>query len=151
VEVLAYAGDHLSYSQGAVATEAYLETARRCISVRRHARLVDYALHEGCNARSWLCAHVDQDISASDPKDRYFTTGFGDSLRTIGIGASHDDLLLFPSSLYEVYEPVAEGVIDLYTDHNRIEFHTWNDRQCCIPKGATRATLKGQWIPPVSD
>ncbi|WP_431066970.1 putative baseplate assembly protein [Methylotuvimicrobium sp.] len=151
VEVLAYAGDHLSYYQDAVATEAYLETARRRISVRRHARLVDYAMHEGCNARSWICAYVDQDISAIDPKDIYFITGFDDSLRTIGIAASHDDLLQFPSSLYEVYEPVAEGVIDLYTDHNRIEFHTWNDRQCCIPKGATHATLKGQWIPPVSD
>ncbi len=151
VEVLAYAGDHLSYYQDAVATEAYLETARRRISVRRHARLVDYAMHEGCNARSWICAYVDQDISAIDPKDIYFIMGFDDSLRTIGIAASHDDLLQFPSSLYEVYEPVAEGVIDLYTDHNRIEFHTWNDRQCCIPKGATRATLKGQWIPPVSD
>ena len=31
--------DHLSYQQDAVATEAYLGTARRRISVRRHARL----------------------------------------------------------------------------------------------------------------
>src|SRR6185295_16806663 len=48
VEVLAYVGDHLSYYQDAVATEAYLDTARRRISVRRHARLVDYPMHEGC-------------------------------------------------------------------------------------------------------
>ena len=38
VELLAYAGDHLSYYQDAVATEAYLDTARQRISVRRHAR-----------------------------------------------------------------------------------------------------------------
>jgi hypothetical protein len=42
VEVLAYVADHLSYFQDAVATEAYLDTARRRVSVRRHARLVDY-------------------------------------------------------------------------------------------------------------
>ena len=42
VELLAYAGDELSYRQDAVATEAYLDTARRRASVRRHARLVDY-------------------------------------------------------------------------------------------------------------
>src|SRR4029077_7562637 len=42
VELLAYAGDYLSYRQDAVATEAYLGTARRRVSVRRHARLVDY-------------------------------------------------------------------------------------------------------------
>ena len=56
VEVLAHVADQLSYFQDAVATEAYLGTARRRVSVRRHARLLDYALHEGCNARVW--AHV---------------------------------------------------------------------------------------------
>ncbi len=54
-EIMAYRADHLSYYQDAVAQEAYLETARRRISVRRHARLVDYILHEGCNARAWVC------------------------------------------------------------------------------------------------
>ena len=54
VELLAYVGDHLSYYQDAVATEAYLGTARQRISVRRHARLVDYQMHEGCNARAWV-------------------------------------------------------------------------------------------------
>src|SRR5204862_2931344 len=54
VELLAYAGDQLSYFQDAVATEAYLSTARRRVSVRRHARLLDYRLHEGCNARAWV-------------------------------------------------------------------------------------------------
>src|SRR5262245_50961905 len=54
VEILAYVGDHLSYYQDSVATEAYLDTARRRISVRRHARLVDYQMHEGCNARAWI-------------------------------------------------------------------------------------------------
>ncbi|MGP1667331.1 MAG: putative baseplate assembly protein, partial [Rhodanobacter sp.] len=46
VEALAYTADRLSYYQDAVATEAYLGTARRRISVRRHARLVDYHLHD---------------------------------------------------------------------------------------------------------
>ena len=58
VEVLAYAGDELSYFQDAVGTEAYLDTARLRASVRRHARLVDYELHEGCNARTWMCFQV---------------------------------------------------------------------------------------------
>ena len=63
VEVLAYVGDHLSYYQDAVATEAYLATARKRISVRRHARLVDYNMHEGCNARAWLCVHTNIKLS----------------------------------------------------------------------------------------
>jgi hypothetical protein len=54
-EIMAYHADRISYYQDAVAQEAYLDTARRRISVRRHARLVDYILHEGCNARAWVC------------------------------------------------------------------------------------------------
>lgn len=53
VEVLADAADQVAYAQDAVATEAYLGTARRRISVRRHARLTGYAMHEGANARVW--------------------------------------------------------------------------------------------------
>ena len=59
VEMLAYAGDHLSYRQDAIATEAYLGTAQRRVSVRRHARLVDYFMHDGCNARVWVQIVVD--------------------------------------------------------------------------------------------
>lgn len=58
VEILAYAGDYLSYYQDAVATEAYLSTARRRVSLRRHARLLDYAPNEGCSARVWARIEV---------------------------------------------------------------------------------------------
>jgi hypothetical protein len=59
VELLAYVGDQLSYYQDAAGTEAYLGTARKRVSVRRHARLVDYFLHEGTNARAWVAFTVD--------------------------------------------------------------------------------------------
>ena len=70
VELLAYVGDRLSYYQDAVATEAYLDTARKRISVRRHARLVDYHLHEGCNARAWVCLSVAEEYRARPRRDR---------------------------------------------------------------------------------
>ena len=57
IELLAYVGDHLSYYQDAVATEAYIGTARRRISLKRHARLLDYYAHDGCNARARI--HID--------------------------------------------------------------------------------------------
>ena len=50
LELLAYEGDRLSYFQDAVANEAYLDTLRTRISARRHARLVDYRMHDGRNA-----------------------------------------------------------------------------------------------------
>src|ERR1700751_1150562 len=47
VEILAFIGDYLSYLQDAVATEAYLGTARHRTSIRRLARLVDYPMLDG--------------------------------------------------------------------------------------------------------
>ena len=60
VEALAYVADELSYRQDAVATEAYLATSRRRTSLRRHARLVDYLVHEGSNARAWVRVFSEQ-------------------------------------------------------------------------------------------
>lgn len=148
VEVLAYVGDHLSYYQDAVATEAYLDTARQRISVRRHACLVDYQMHEGCNARAWLCVEVDNDLPPIKPDDIYFITRLDEGLLDQGALISEQDLRQFPASSYEVFEPIANQDIQLYKDHNQILFYTWGDQQCCIPRGSTSATLTGEWIAP---
>ncbi len=144
VELLAYVGDHLSYYQDAVANEAYLGTARQRISVRRHARLVDYAMHEGCNARTWVCVETDGDLSV-DSDDIYFVTGYNDALRTKDKHVlTQDELDKVPSSQYEVFEPLIEGpaqAIQLYEAHNEIHFYTWGDEECCLPRGATSASL----------
>ena len=66
VELIAYAADNLSYRQDAIANEAYLATAHNRISVRRHARLVDYVVHDGCNARAWV--HIAVAIDQALPK-----------------------------------------------------------------------------------
>ncbi len=58
IEQLAYLGDSLSYYQDAVATEAYLATARRRVSVTRHAALLDYQVGQGSSARTWVRVNV---------------------------------------------------------------------------------------------
>jgi hypothetical protein len=144
VEVLAYAGDHLSYYQDAVSTEAYLDTARQRISVRRHARLVDYRVHEGCNARTWVRISTDADVSLH-PGEIYFITG---SPELAGLGRSvlePEDLAGIPPRHYEVFEPLpgdTEKLIDLYAAHNEICFYTWDDELCGLPIGSTQATLR---------
>ena len=145
VEILAYAGDHLSYYQDAVATEAYLDTARQRISVRRHARLVDYQMHEGCNARTWVHVETRNDETL-EPDKISFITGYDDALSASGrVLVWDDDLREIPRSRYEVFEPLLtepEKTIDLYEAHNKIQFYTWGDQECCLPRGATTAILK---------
>lgn len=141
VELLAYAADYLSYYQDAVATEAYLGTARQRISIRRHARLVDYFLHEGCNARAWITIRTDTD-GPLVPGNIYFTTPIpaaGDR-RMFQAG----DLTRIPAGSFEIFEPLVADPsqkIQIYAAHNEIHFYTWGDCECCLPKGATSATL----------
>lgn len=146
VELLAYVGDHLSYYQDAVATEAYLDTARQRLSVRRHARLVDYQMHEGCNARAWVCVQTDTDVSL-DPKDLSLITSYRDAPER-GV-LTPDHLRNVPTSHYEVFEPLVEKPdqpIRFCAAHNEIPFYTWGDRECCLPRGVTTATLKDEWM-----
>jgi hypothetical protein len=44
-----------------------------------------------------------------------------------------------------VFEPLpaATGLLTLFKAHNEILFYTWDNERCCLPRGATGATLKG--------
>jgi hypothetical protein len=140
VEVLAYAADHLSYYQDAVATEAYLGTARLRPSLRRHARLVDYRIHEGCNARAWIHVQVSADVSVP-AKDLFFvshpTKG---SLST----ESLEKILRNPRGRCEVYEPVVSKRFSLWESHNLCRIHDWGGAQVCLPQGTTSVFLVNQ-------
>ncbi|MFH7026546.1 MAG: putative baseplate assembly protein [Heteroscytonema crispum UTEX LB 1556] len=143
VELLAYAGDRLSYYQDAVATEAYLSTARQRVSIRRHARLLDYPMHDGCNARTWITLEVNNTksdkkmlsgASENRPGTRFFTKA--DGLRL-------EDWETLLQRGVQVFETMHD--ITLYKAHNEIHFYTWgNDEDFlayCLSKGVTKATL----------
>ncbi|MBX3010845.1 MAG: putative baseplate assembly protein [Caldilineaceae bacterium] len=143
VELLAYAGDYLSYFQDAAATEAYLDTARRRVSLRRHARLLDYPLHDGVNARTWVAFGVTAagdglHLPQYDPISKLPTR----LLTQLPLGP-----VIAAARLPEVLGNQETAVFELmhdirlYAAHNEIHFYTWGDEACCLPQGATRATL----------
>jgi hypothetical protein len=136
VEGLAYIGDYLSYYQDAVATEAYLDTARRRVSVRRHARLLDYPMHDGCNARTWVQLRVDV-VSLNLPAHLPLLTrvnGLSPVLRP-------NTTELARAARPAVFETLHAA--QLFQVHNELAFYTWGDEGCCLPAGATAATLTG--------
>jgi hypothetical protein len=145
VEVLAYVGDHLSYLQDAVATEAYLNTARLRTSVRRHVRLMDYAMHEGCNARTFLWLELD---GAQDHllnlREASFITRVDESLEQSGQVLQWQDLRdrQIGSERYEVFEALERGRrVHLCKSFNTLHFYTWGESECCLRRGSTSATL----------
>jgi len=146
VELLAAKADQLSYEQDAVGTEAYLHTARRRTSVRRHARLVDYHMHDGCNARTWIF------VQAASGADGELLPGpEGGSGGTMFVSRTEGKTpRLHPDTIDD--EAYAEALVfesmhelRLYDDHNSMDFYTWGDRRCCLPRGATAATLNGHY------
>ena len=121
VELLAYTGDRLSYFQDAVATEAYLGTARSRVSVRRHARLLDYLLHDGCSAQTFVHFKVSTGLTLPE----------GTAVRASAPDVTNPEPIVFET----VHDLAARSAA------NTIALHTWSDEQCCLPAGATRATL----------
>ncbi|HSU13664.1 putative baseplate assembly protein [Longimicrobium sp.] len=140
VEVLAYAADHLSYYQDAVATEAYLGTARRRVSVRRHARLVDYFMHDGANARTWVTFEVEPASDADGEVLQPGTQLLTEAATPLSTEVTGDDPAQTAEDagalVFETLHPVT-----LRAANSRIRVHNWGDERCCLPRGATRATL----------
>jgi hypothetical protein len=143
-EAVAFRGDELSYYQDAVATDSYLGTARRRISVRRHTRLLDYAFHDGANARVWIAFEVGAEADGITLPGCDTVTGLGGTqvlTRVPGLQPAIDTegartALAAGAQPFELLEPIT-----LYTAHNAIRFFTWSDEECCLPRGATRAFL----------
>ena len=148
VELFAYLGDRLSYAQDAVATEAYLGTARLRRSVRRHARLVDYPMHDGCNARTWVQVRVRSDVTVA-PKDLRFLT------RVPGLppqfapdtpaaaAAEAADGQWFEPLIAQIDRTQPPPGFALFAAHNEIPLYDWGLPDFSVPAGATQATLKG--------
>jgi hypothetical protein len=146
VEILAYAGDYLSYYQDAVGTEAYLDTARKRISVRRHTRLVDYFLHEGCNARAWIFVWTTAEELTFKRNEIAFITVPDGAAANGGRPLEASEVDKLPAGSFEYFEPMADEV-RFHEMYNELRFYTWGDLQCCLPRGSTSATLMDEWVP----
>lgn len=140
IESLAYAADHLSYQQDAVSTESYIGTARSRISLRRHAKLVDYTVAEGCNARVFVA------LTLAPGMDNIFVpAGTTFCLRQPGVPVSVRWSDPLGERLTTAPNPIFASMADatLFAEQENIDFYTWSDTNCCLPPGATEATLSG--------
>ncbi|RKI39383.1 putative baseplate assembly protein, partial [Corallococcus sp. AB004] len=136
VEMMAHAGDLLSYHQDAAAAEAYLGTARRRGSLRRHARLLDYRLHEGCNARTWMALTLQEGVDALElpAGSKFYVTP------RVSEPDPFDKRVHAANVTFESLAPAR-----LSSKLNAIDVHLWGAEREVLPAGATSATLKGHF------
>lgn len=135
VEMFAYLGDELSYHQDAVATEAYLQTARQRVSMRRHGRLVGYRMHDGCHARAWLSLTVQADVEL-DAASVSFSTADNHVFVPLPI------VLPGAVSPSQPPDPTPAGKLQLRAAHNGIALWNWGETHYTLDAGATSATLQ---------
>ena len=118
-ELFAHVGDLLNYRLDRVATESYLETARLRTSVRRHARLVDFAVDDGAAAETFVHVTVAPNASA-------VTVAAG----SVAVDVSASDLAFTLEADLAADARLAE-----------IPIYDWGEEACCLSAGATECVL----------
>lgn len=131
IGLLAAAADELSDYQDRVANEAYLSSARKRVSLARHARLVDYHLDEGSQASTWLALDI-------APGQAPFSLADQELLAWTGAAPPAPDAVYFASR----QAPLAPGRRQrLDPLLNRLRLHTWGNAQPALAAGSTGADL----------
>jgi len=130
IELFAHVGDVLGYRLDRVATEAYLETARERTSVRRHARLVDFAVSDGLAAETAI--HV-----VVSPEAAPVVVQAG----SVAVDVPGSDLAFTLEMGLTADARVGE-----------IPIYDWGEEACCLPAGATECVLvRPQAADPLGD
>ncbi len=131
-EVMSALGDELAYYQDRVAREAFLETAGQRRSLRRHARLVDYRIHDGLGAVTWIDVTAKQ-AGTIDAGATLYAVRDGTRIN-YSVGRNLDEMTTVPPTHYAV-DPARN-------DGNLIPYQ-WDQHDVCLEAGTTELWLTG--------
>jgi hypothetical protein len=120
VGLLAADTDELCDFQDRVMQEAYLGLARKRVSLARHARLMDYHIHQGNQASTWLVAEVAANMTL--PAGTGVWTGPDWQL---------PDAVIFLTAAAQ----------DCLQDLNTLALYSWGELVTALDAGATEAEL----------
>lgn len=130
-EVMSALGDEMAYYQDRIAREAYLETASQRLSLRHHARLVDYNIHDGLGGSGWLNITVSGANSTNVPAGTQ-VQATSDKGKPI---------------IYEVGRGLTDSLNGLSfavnATLNELTPHVWDEDDLCINRGATELFVEG--------
>jgi len=131
IDLFAAAADELSDYQDRVVAEAYLATTRKRVSLARQARLVDYHLHEGNQASTWLAVDV---VGGQTP----FTLDDQELVVWTGDHPPGADAVFFASRQRRLPAAMRQRLDPLL---NRLRLHTWRGAQPALAAGSTSADI----------
>jgi hypothetical protein len=130
IDLFAAAADELSDYQDRVMSEAYLATARKRVSLARHARLVDYHVHQGNQASTWLAVILDAAAAPLSLTDELIAwAGHPDAPEDWIHFATRETRL--PASERALLDPLL----------NELRLHSWSDAVPALRTGSTSADV----------
>lgn len=124
------AADELSDYQDRVMNEAYLSTARKRVSLARHARLMDYHIHQGNQASTWVALELSMAPAPVTNQRLWLKSNY----RFWAGGGKETD----PSSVVFV----ARDEQPVHPLANRFGLYTWSDTSPALAAGSTSADLR---------
>lgn len=124
LEAFSVAADELSDYQDRVMNEAYLATARKRVTLARHARLMDYHIHQGNQASTWLAVKLSTPLPSPPPTPLMAWAGH----------EALDD----PTAIAFISrtKPQFDRLL------NQMGLYTWNDAIPSLAAGSTQADLQ---------
>lgn len=159
-EVMSAMGDEFAYYQDRIAREGYFESATQRRSLRRHARMVDYPIHDGKGGTTWL----DFEVDASAP---VHVASAGDAVWVpppVLTGEPAADRQRRSSSVYEVGHGIVQGhsglvpplgvlasqvriypssTFNLRHAANELKAYQWDENDTCLEAGSTFLHVSG--------
>jgi hypothetical protein len=133
LELFSAAADELSDYQDRVMNEAYLASVRKRVSLARHARLMDYHIHQGNQASTWLAFEVALALP-SEPQAGAARQYFLANNFKVWSGLAKED-----KSSVAFLTPQRQRAHQLV---NRMSLYTWGDAIPSLMAGDTTADLR---------
>jgi hypothetical protein len=97
-------------------------------------------MHDGCNARVWAQVQAAAE-GVTLPAGTRLLTRVPRLDDAVLDAAGYERALV---SRPVIFETMHEAV--LYASLNELDFYAWGEDECCLPRGATRATLDGELV-----
>ena len=143
-ELFSVAADELSDYQDRVMNEAFIASARKRVSIARHARLMDYHIHQGNQASSWLAIEIEHD--AGSPKVFQLKDGLkvwaGESTVDVPKKEADQSIVFMSRHRDEAGQDTGTSTRTLHQYLNNIGLYTWSDSITTLKAGSVRADLK---------
>lgn len=134
LDLFSAAADELSDYQDRVMNEAYLASARKRVSLARHARLMDYYIHQGNQSSTWLAVEVAL-ANPSEPQAGATRQYFLSEKLKVWAGHEKED------AASVVFHPRITSRRRVHQLVNRMGLYTWSGAIASLPAGETTADI----------